>query len=185
MTCLILSLILSPFRVLSPSRSAIPFRVLSPFRSAFPFRSAIPSFRFRVLSQPPTAGTAIAVKLRAESKLIRDGKDRVRSRSWNQKVIMLKKQFYQTMYLPLFWRGRHTVENTKSCSKIPEIMATALINKCKRIGILCFLFEKFIDYELALVYYPTPSFLLHGSINCLQLSLSMSQRERNSNYHFC
>ena len=42
MTCLILSLILSPFRVLSPFRSAIPFRVLSPFRSAFPFRVLSP-----------------------------------------------------------------------------------------------------------------------------------------------
>ena len=69
MTCPILSLILSPFRVLSPFRSAFyphsvprfipipfrvlspfrsafPFRVLSPFRSAFPFRSAIPVPRF-------------------------------------------------------------------------------------------------------------------------------------------
>ena len=53
MTCLILSLILSPFRVLSPFRSAIPFRVLSPFRSAFPFRVLSPfcsAFPFRVVS---------------------------------------------------------------------------------------------------------------------------------------
>ena len=45
MTCLILSLILSPFR------SAFPFRVLSPFRSAFPFR---------VLSQPFENSSIIA-----------------------------------------------------------------------------------------------------------------------------
>ena len=146
------------------------------------FVNVIYKYSAALLCDPPTAGTAIAVKLRAESKLISDGKDRVRSQSWNQKVIMLKKQFYLTMYciFHFFGGGGHKVENTKSCSKIPEIMATALIYNCKRIGILCFLFEKFIDYELALVYYPTPSFLLHGSINCLQLSLSMSQRERNS-----
>ena len=42
MTRLILSLILSPFRVLSPFRSAFPFRILSPFRSAIPFRVLSP-----------------------------------------------------------------------------------------------------------------------------------------------
>ena len=55
-----------PFRVLSPFRSAFPFRVLSPLRSAFLFRSAIPSFRFRVLSQPVLNEKALHAKLLKE-----------------------------------------------------------------------------------------------------------------------
>ena len=66
MTCLIMSLILSPFHVLSPFRSAIPFRhsvlrfithSVPLFRSAF-YPHSVPPFRFRVLSQPvPGRGT--------------------------------------------------------------------------------------------------------------------------------
>ena len=44
MTCLILSLILSPFRVLSPFRSAFYPHSIPPFRSAF-YPHSVPPFR--------------------------------------------------------------------------------------------------------------------------------------------